>query len=197
MRDLGSDKKHLYVGSFILPDLFAFHGGPTMDEGYAVNWHVPVDDTSHWKYTFIFSRKRALDKERLQATRPKATPDYRPIQNKGNRYLQDRESMRGENYTGVDNTQVQDLCVVEGQGAIQDRTKEHLMPSDVSIVVSRKMLLQAIRDVEEGREPPHVIRTAPAKQFPYLFTYSGVVSSGTEWKDYIRRLDNHKEKEHG
>ncbi|MGB7947248.1 MAG: hypothetical protein WCH75_06170 [Candidatus Binatia bacterium] len=41
---------------------------------------------------------------------------------------------------------------------MQDRTEKHLFSSDKAIVAARKRLEQAIRDVQEGREPPHVIR---------------------------------------
>ena len=45
---------YLRVSYFILPNLSAFPG-QTGGEGYSVNWHVPIDDTHHWKYTFVYS----------------------------------------------------------------------------------------------------------------------------------------------
>jgi len=51
---------------------------------------------------------------------------------KANRYQQHRESIRSESYNGIDkwNFPAQDLCVTEGPGPVQDRTREHLMPCD-------------------------------------------------------------------
>jgi hypothetical protein len=46
---------------------------------------------------------------------------------------------------------------VEGQGAVQDRTREHLGRSDKAIVMYRRMLGEAITAVERGEDPPLVL----------------------------------------
>ena len=56
VRETGAGKSYLRVSNFILPNLSAFPG-QTGGEGYGVNWHVPIDDTHHWKYCFFFSRE--------------------------------------------------------------------------------------------------------------------------------------------
>ena len=59
--------------------------------------------------------------------------------------------MRTSCYSGIGyNFQMQDLCITEGIGAIQDRTQEHLAPSDAPIVAARKLMLKAIDDVQAG-----------------------------------------------
>ena len=55
---------------------------------------------------------------------------------------------------------VQDTAIVEGSGPIVDRTREFLGPSDRAIIAARRQVLRAIRDVEAGREAPHVIRSS-------------------------------------
>jgi hypothetical protein len=52
----------------------------------------------------------------------------------------------------------QDSMVNESQGAVVDRAKEHLVSSDRSIVAMRGIYLQAIADVEAGRDPKHILR---------------------------------------
>ena len=47
----------------------------------------------------------------------------------------------------------QDSMVNETQGAIVDRTKEHLAATDLLLIMTRKMLQQAVNDVGEGRDP--------------------------------------------
>jgi Oxidoreductase family, NAD-binding Rossmann fold len=57
-------------------------------EEYAVNWHVPVDDTHYWEYAISFNRKKTLDKEQLRKERmDEFTPEHKSIRNKSNRYL--------------------------------------------------------------------------------------------------------------
>ena len=117
------------------------------------------------------------------------TPDYKPLRNKSNRYLQNRDSMSNESFTGIGFVfQAHDLCVVEGAGQIQDRTREHLTTSDMAIVAARKLLLGAIKDVQEGRDAPHVVRDPTANDFLHLVTRGEVIPSATDWKQYIEQL---------
>jgi hypothetical protein len=44
-------------------------------------------------------------------------------------------------------------------GPIYDRSQEHLGVSDMTVIAVRRFLLRAIRAVQNGQEPPHVIRT--------------------------------------
>ena len=66
-----------------------------------------------------------------------------------------------EEWWGVE-SMMQDRMAIEGQGIITDRSREHLAESDRGVTLYRELLRQAIKDVEEGRDPPGVIRD-PAK----------------------------------
>lgn len=192
IRRLASGEKHIRhirVGSFVFPNLAIVPGQFDGREGYTVNWHAPIDDTHHWKYSFIFNRDRPLNKDEERRGRTEMTPDYEPLRNKVNRYLQDRESMKAETYSGIGLVfQAQDCCVVEGAGAIQNRTEEHLVgSSDAAVVAARKLLLKAIREVQQGRDPPHVIRDAAANCFPGFFAYSDVIDSRVDWKEHLKQ----------
>jgi len=46
--------------------------------------------------------------------------------------------------------------VQESMGPIVDRSQEHLGPADRAIITTRRLLLQAIRAVREGGDPPGV-----------------------------------------
>ena len=72
VRQMGADKSYLRVSYFILPNLSAFPG-QTGGEGYSVNWHVPIDDTRHWKYAFIYSSGAPLDKAVVARERSELT----------------------------------------------------------------------------------------------------------------------------
>ncbi len=189
VKKVGPDKHDLRYQNFVLPSLATFPGGQQGWGGYSCNWHVPIDDTHHWKYTFTFNREKPLDKELMRRGRADMTADFKPIRNRENRYQQDRETMKSECYSGIGyNFQIHDLCVTEGMGAIQDRTLEHLVSSDRGIVAQRKVLLKAIQDVQEGRDPAHVIRDPELNRFPHMVVYSAVVPTSTTWKDYCEQL---------
>lgn len=195
-RDRGSAAYHLQVNDLILPNIIAFPGGMGT---YGINWHMPIDDTHHWKYTWVFDRDKPVDKESTSRRRTETTSDYRSTRNKSNRYLQDRESMKRETYCGIAfNFDAHDLCVIEGAGPIQDRTKEHLGYSDIPIVVARKVRVKAIRDLQEGREPSNVVRDPQRNKFT-IISISEVIPSSKHWKDYAKeceakvRLPKHRE----
>jgi phenylpropionate dioxygenase-like ring-hydroxylating dioxygenase large terminal subunit len=188
IREAGSSQSYLRITNFIMPNLSAF-GGSTVGEGYAVHWHVPIDDLCHWKYVFMFSRKRALEPELKEKNRLELTPGYTLSRNRANRYGQDRESMRTKSFTGMGfNFQAHDAFATESQGMIQDRTAEHLVSSDKAIVAARKLLLGGIEDVRQGREPRHLIRDPMANRFPHLMVISEVVPGSMAWKEYAKKL---------
>lgn len=185
IRKLGSDKQYLRVGTLILPNMYAFPAG-------GLNWHVPIDDTHHWKFVISFDRDNPYNKEELRRNRDRFTPPpgYRPILNKANRYLQKRKGMMDESYSGIEMSYfvAQDLCVTEGAGPIQDRTKEHLTAADAPIVIGRKLLTTAIRDIQEGRDPLAIVRDPARNRFPTIVATSAVIPASLDWKDYCRQL---------
>jgi phenylpropionate dioxygenase-like ring-hydroxylating dioxygenase large terminal subunit len=71
--DAARGKVYLRVSYFVMPNLSAFPG-QTGGEGYSVNWHVPIDDEHHWKYTFVFSRDADLDKSMIHRARSEVGP---------------------------------------------------------------------------------------------------------------------------
>ena len=186
IRGDGADSRFVRISNAILPNLTCFAGGPS--DGHSVNWHVPIDDTHHWKYTFIFRRGGPLDQQATAAGRAGVDPGYHPTRSKANRYLQDREEQRTLTFSGMGTIfQIHDLCATEGPGPIQDRTTEHLGASDTGIIATRKRLISAISDVQAGRDPPHVVRSPDDNRFPDLVTVAEVVSDGVDHHTFWKR----------
>jgi nitrite reductase/ring-hydroxylating ferredoxin subunit len=185
IRTVNDEEDYLRVGTFIMPNSYAFPAG-------GLNWHVPIDDTHHWKYVVSFDKYRAYNKEELRQVRDRMTPstDFHPIPNKANRYHQDRESMRAVSYCGIrmDWFAAQDLCATEGAGPIQDRTQEHLPVSDAPVVAARTLMAAAIKDVKEGRDPVGVIRDPEKNRKLNIVATYGVVPNTTHWNDHCERL---------
>ena len=143
-----------------------------------------MDDTHHWYYQITLSRTAPFDKEMLRQQRSvNWTSDHRLIRNPGNRYLQDREAMKSGSFTGMGTElEVHDVFATESQGVIQDRTKENLGYSDKSIAAARRALSRAIRDLQEGREPPRLILDPSDHRFTDLRCPHAVVSSSADWR---------------
>ena len=74
----------------------------------------------------------------------------------------------------------QDAVANETQRPIQDRTREPLGMEDMSIIAARQMLLQAIRDVQEGEDPPGQIRDRRVNEIDPIFFKRNAPPSETE-----------------
>ena len=184
-RSLEDGAGYLRISNFVMPNLSAVPG-ETQGGGYLVNWHVPMDDESHWKYMIVFSREAPLDKSKfMQRYTAEINSDFLPKRNRANRYLQDRTEMQNKTFSGMGLFFAEhDLFVSESMGPIADRTQEHLGSTDRPIIAARRQMLQAIRQVQEGRNPLHVIRDPAANRLSHLIVLSEVVSGGMDWKSY-------------
>jgi phenylpropionate dioxygenase-like ring-hydroxylating dioxygenase large terminal subunit len=181
------DKNYVKITNFVLPNLGFFEGsGIDGLDGYGVNWHVPIDDTHHWVYTCFFDRQRSLDQEAARRVRPPTNPPYQRTRTRANRYLQDRAAMRDGFFAGLGTAfGEQDACVIESW-PIQDRTQERLGANDGAIVASRLLLLRALRDVQEGRDPPHVFRQPPARADAGIVVMHEEIPGTVDWRAYLR-----------
>ena len=187
LRDAGRDKRYIRITNFVMPNLSVF-GGSTVGAGYSIHWHVPIDDTHHWKYTFAFSREKPLDDFLRNRNRGELSADYRLTRNRSNRYQQDRDSMKTQTFTGMGlNFQGHDAFATESQGPVQDRTSEHLVTSDKAIVAARKLLLNGMKDAKDGRDPQHVIREPSSNQLMHLQALSEVIPASVEFKQHIQQ----------
>src|SRR5690606_20399670 len=64
----------------------------------------------------------------------------------------------------VDNVDGQDMMAWVTQGAIADRTAEHLGSSDVGIALYRHVLRRELKKLEEGKDPMGIVRDPARNQ---------------------------------
>jgi phthalate 4,5-dioxygenase oxygenase subunit len=135
---------------------------PRGDHPMHGHFWVPIDDESCWAWSYDYHPVRALSASELQAMRDghgvhvKYIPGtYRPLQNKDNDYLIDRQAQKeGRSFSGVDGFSIQDASVQESMGPIQDRTRENLVTTDNGIIMARHLLMRAAKALQKGIEPP-------------------------------------------
>ncbi len=148
---------------------------PRGDHPVHGHFWIPIDDEHCWAWTFDYAAARDLTKserkslEDGQGVHCKYVPGtYIPLANKSNDYLMDREAQKsGLTYSGVPGIANQDASLQESMGSICDRSKEMLMPTDKGIIMARRKLLKAVKNLqEEGELPPgldpetHKVRSA-------------------------------------
>src|SRR5690606_15977952 len=99
--------------------------------------------------------------------------DLQSYRNKENRYLQDREQMDSEWYSGLGEAfSLHDTFVTESMGPVYDRSQEHLGYSDRAITAARKVLLAGIADMDAGKAPPFQLRSPEEASVPELVVRS-------------------------
>jgi hypothetical protein len=81
---------------------------------------------------------------------------WRLAANASNDYLIDCEVQHTQSYTGIDDIHLQDQAITESMGATVDRTQEHLGTSDVMNIRTRRRLMKAAIDLQQGIIPPTV-----------------------------------------
>jgi phenylpropionate dioxygenase-like ring-hydroxylating dioxygenase large terminal subunit len=181
--------KYLRVNNYVYPCAATPTTGNAR-AGYQGRWFVPRDDYSHHMIEFIYKHYEPIDKDALRKFRAENVgPDMRHIRRAENRYLQDRQSMKEGNFCGMgDYFPAQDSFAIETQGAIRDRTNEHLSSTDIAIAAMQKTLLKAIEEVQAGKEAPGLLRANPRDFLKDFICFEGPIGKDEDGKSHCRHL---------
>jgi phenylpropionate dioxygenase-like ring-hydroxylating dioxygenase large terminal subunit len=177
-RNAENDQYYWRITPWVMPSFTMVP--PRGDHPVHGHFWVPIDDENCWAWSFDYHPTRALTKEERQAmidgygVHNEYVPGtFRPLQNKDNDYLMDREAQkRGEYYSGIKGIAMQDASLQESMGPIADRTKENLVSTDNGIIMARHRLRKAataLRDkgvMPPGRDPSHQLVRSVAKVLP-------------------------------
>jgi phthalate 4,5-dioxygenase oxygenase subunit len=186
-RTIDAETIYLRVSNIVLPchgfiPTGGLKGNP---EGYTIHSHVPIDDTHSMRYNIHFRRTRPIRNDERQHD-DEIGADFHKLRNLQNNYRQDREQQKHETFTGMGQIfLIHDSCATESMGPIYDRSQEHLGISDITVITVRKFLLQCVRAVQTGKEPPHVIRTADANDMRHVACIASKISSVLNPKHYV------------
>jgi phthalate 4,5-dioxygenase len=158
-RNAEEDTYYWRMTQFLLPSYTII----PYQKGNSIHGHcwVPRDDETCWVWTFTWNPDEPLSQEDRDAianetfVHAKVDPiTLRPLRNKSNNYGIDRELQRTATMTGIHGFASQDQAIQESMGAVVDRTRERLGTSDTAIIATRRLLLQEIRALQQGNEPP-------------------------------------------
>jgi phthalate 4,5-dioxygenase oxygenase subunit len=186
-RKADADTIYLRVSNIVLPcHGFVPTGGLKGNiEGYTIHSHVPIDDKHSMRYNIHFRRNRPIRPEERQHDR-QIGAGFIKTRNLQNNYLQDREEQKRETFTGMGRTFLtHDSCATESMGPIYDRTREHLGVSDITVIAVRKFLLQCVREIVSGKEPPHVIHTPDQNDLRHVACIVAKIPTSKDPKEFI------------
>ena len=174
-RDARSERAYWRFTQLVLP-FYVFVPG-SVDSPLHCNAWVPVDDehTLVWRIQYLAARPFTVQElarlsnglgahvPRDGYLPPTSEPSgaWMPRANRGNDYLQDRKVQRTVSFSGIRGIWAQDRVCTEGMGSIMDRTREHLGPSDLTIIQMRRLLLTAVTALREHGTPPLGLGVTP------------------------------------
>jgi phthalate 4,5-dioxygenase len=164
-REDPENAKSIQIRPFVLP-FTAFISGPGIGGYWGVHIFVPVDDENNYYYEVRYHPTKEVpqvEPERFLVPGVDIDGFGRKIKRRlENRYLQDRAAMRAkQTYSGLDGKPHEDMAMIESMGRTYDRTKEHLGTSDIVTIRLRQRLLEAVRAVQDGRNPPGLDAAIP------------------------------------
>ncbi|MDQ3830046.1 MAG: hypothetical protein M3361_12220, partial [Candidatus Tectomicrobia bacterium] len=153
----------------------------------AGHFWVPMDDNNCmvWNWMYSFGDAPLTEEDRLERGNGNG-PDhvdqrtFRSKVNRRNGWLVDRQVQKTETFTGIEGINAQDRAVQESMGAIVDRSKEYLGPADRAIIVTRRLLLQAIQTVRDGGDPPGVDTS-----YYQARAVERILPKGVQWREAL------------
>jgi phthalate 4,5-dioxygenase oxygenase subunit len=151
-----------------------------------VQLSAPMDDTNTMFYFIAWSDGEGVDQEAFRKLCGAQVgidldQNYRKIRTRENNYLQDRKAMKLGDFTGIRGIPTQDMAMWETMGPIANRSDERLGASDVAIVQFRRLMLDAIRQFQQGA--PAIGTTEPKVPHVKLRSFEGVVPKETRWRE--------------
>jgi len=160
-RNAENGKYYWRITQWVMPSFTMIP--PRGDHPVHGHFWIPRDDENCWAWSFDYRVKTPLEAELVEAMKKGAgihavvdPKTFRPVANKDNDYLMDREAQkRGRTYGGIEGFAMQDASIQESMGSIVDRSKENLVGTDKGIVMARRRLLRAAKALtEQGIAPP-------------------------------------------
>lgn len=122
-------------------------------------FEVPINDTRTATFAASYRLDGApVDQWKLNEMSGRHNPElfdektHRYIGTWENRFGQDRARM-SEDWSGIKGVVMEDMAMAMSQGAIADRSTEHLVPADQAVVRCRRQLLESARRVADGGDP--------------------------------------------
>ena len=154
------DKDYWRVNQWLMPYITMIPSNLSLSRAHGHMW-TPVDDTHTDVWCTLWSPVEDLpqiERDRsLHGPMPHIAtldPETGKLRaNLANHFLQDRHLQRNGLFSGIVGVREQDTAVIEGMGAIADRTREHLGTSDIPVITMRRRLLDDAKALAQGIEP--------------------------------------------
>jgi phthalate 4,5-dioxygenase oxygenase subunit len=184
LRDLGDGTSYVRVNEFAMPWYgFTSPNDPKLPHR-TLFLSVPLDDTHARQWFLRFNVDGEGDRGFGFGLKSYDPDNFTPFADGPDRmWGQDREAMKQGSFSGLgDNVLTEDMVVQLSMGAITDRSQEFLSDADLAVVHMRRMLLQAVRDFQQGKKP---VGAGPGIDYANIRATGGIVPQNEGWRDVL------------
>jgi phthalate 4,5-dioxygenase oxygenase subunit len=193
-RDLGEEKTHFRITNLIFPNAITI---PMSNDMTITQWHVPIDNENCYWYSIFTSFDEPVDHDlmRNQRLEMHTLPDYHSAFSQDNAWGFDPNEQKLKTYTGMGmDINIHDQWAVESLGKIQDRTKEHLVSTDIAINHNRRLLFSNMDKLEQGERPDFVLTSnAATSTLRGPITIDVIAASIEKYSGWIERDKKRRE----
>jgi hypothetical protein len=182
IRGGAGEAKNFRITQFVLP-WYTFVAPEEVPDGdRTAVFTVPAGDTEAVQWMVRYHPTRPITPSYVNPAPDRASfPPY-ITGDADAAWGQDREAMAQGHFTGFGHVITEDFAIGASQGLINDRTKEYLNAGDVGVVRMRKLLLDAVRDHQNGGDK---VEIPPYRK---IRTTGGVLEPGANWREHLLDL---------
>jgi nitrite reductase/ring-hydroxylating ferredoxin subunit len=189
VRDLPDGSRYVRVRQVVFPYYIFIPFGPDAPRSWRAT--VPVDDTANAEWYMLYDMKRPLAQKYCdeQWAGDSGDPDNfaANLGDISNMWHQDRAAMKQGHFSGLTrNVPFEDFVVQASMGAIADRSREYLAPSDTIIAQARRMLHQAALAHQRGEAPPWLSSDIDYRSIHALAI---ILGHNESWREVVMRPD--------
>ncbi len=157
-KDPGGAPDNVRIVPFIMPSGRIIPGGQLQGENnHTLVLEIPLDDEHTATYSVRYGSRPIPREVRLRETGFDDTTLYsekeqRFLWTRADLHMQRRDAM-DRNWSGFRGIALEDAVIGTSMGPIQDRTKEHLIASDLAVVRFRRRLMESLDGMARGDNP--------------------------------------------
>jgi phthalate 4,5-dioxygenase len=143
---------------FIMPSGRIIPGGALQGAAnHTIVFEIPIDDEHTATYTVRYGSAPLSLENRLRETgfddpEVYSQQEQRLLLTRAN-YNRQRREIMDKSWSGLNGIAFEDAVITTSMGPIQDRTKEHLIASDLAVARLRRRLLDSAARLERGEAP--------------------------------------------
>ena len=184
VRAMPDGQAYVRVREFVMPwsSYIPQQGGRAAPQ--LMTMSVPIDDETSAQWDVRYTLTKPIEPSTLPGGNAPIFQDLtRTMGDAATRFGQERQRIHAGKWSGFPSVRHEDYAIAMSQGAIPDRSREHLSTSDASIVRARRVLRDAVRAGAEGRA---LGCFEDAIDWGRVRSFAEVVPAGADWRSLPR-----------